>query len=355
MRPILLAVGALAVAFVPAATGQETNPTEFEVHEIGYLDLNRKQTVKGWLGSVPRSTPMQATEVMAMWRDDTEWRDTPVPPTPRDPALLFYATRPLVAQVTVGFRGGAPVAWWPSAVPNGRQLHFANVQVNPALHPARPEALDTVKYPGLAPLRHVREAGATPVRVNNRTEGGLVYEGMLPFNPRLTVRQLRREGFEVRNDTPDTMHDVILIPGGERERGYLVGDMAPGTRFWIRLADTEAHPVADLIDLHLRRTGLFPKEIVALRKTLLSADFVLDPGVRLLARLPRAAWDACFPLTIQPAPRQIVRVGVVRLFDAAGYRPVTTANPVDPADVPQRGETPASEPVPTPPGTAGAR
>jgi hypothetical protein len=291
---------------------------------------------------------------MAMWREDTEWRDTPVVPTPRDPALLFHSTRALVAQVTVGFRDGAPVAWWPAATPTARQLLFNNVQVNPALHRARPEALDTEQFPGLVPLRHIREAEATPVRVNGRTEGGLVYEGILPFNPRVSVRQLRTEAYEVRNATDHVLHDVILIPNGERERGYLVGDMAAGATYWIRLAETEAHPIAPMVDLHLGRTGLYPKEIVALRKTLLSADFLLDPGVRLLARLPRAVWDGCFPLAIQPQPRQIVRVGVVRLFDAAGYRPVAAA-PIDPATTPQRGETPGSEPVPTPAGTAGAR
>jgi hypothetical protein len=359
MRLALFAVlGLTAIVAAPAAeadTKKKKAPPQFEVHEIGYLDLNRKQTVRGWLREIPRSTALQATQVMAMWGREQDWRGSASVPTPRDPALLFYSNELVRANVTITLPGGAPVAWWPSGTANGRTLRFNNVEINPKRRPASPEALKTSKYPGLLPLKYIREIGATPVRVNGKTEGGLVYEGIVPFNPKLTVKHLRKEGYEIHNGSTMTLHDVILIPDGERSRGYLVGDMKAGATFWVKLGELEKHQLSLMIDLHLQRTGLFPGEVVALRKTLLSADFVLDPGVRLLARVPPAVWARRFVLNIWPKPRQILRVGVIRLFDAVAYRAVDKLPTIDPALIRQRGETRERRPVDVPRGAAGGR
>lgn len=355
-----IAFAALSAALVSGlsagfAVGEEPSaPTRFEVHEFGYLDLNRPQSMQGWLQGIPKNS---AINTSARWGAEQGWRETvavrdDVPPN--DPSLLFYSDRAVTANVRVGFRRGAPVAWWPAGRAVGRFVEFANVLIDPKLKPASPRTLDVARYPGLAPLKYLREAGATPVRVQGRTEGGLVYEGVLPFQPRLTVRHVGQTTYGVRNEGNYTVHDVILIPKGERERGYLLGDLKPGATRRVVLSETETLALGNILDLHLGRTGLFPKEATALRKTLLSPDFMLGPGVRLLGRIPTQEWQSHFPLEITPAPRQLIRVGVMRIFDAVRYR-AAEAQTVPLESVPVQGTQRERRPVPAPAGTAGAR
>ncbi|MHC5019884.1 MAG: hypothetical protein ACYTGX_07175 [Planctomycetota bacterium] len=350
------ALGAALVTGAAAgfAVGEEPTPPRFEVHEFGYLDLNRPQTMQSWLRTIPKNS---AINTSARWGAEQGWRESvPVPrdTPPNDPTLLFYADRALRVNVRVGFRQGAPVAWWPNGTADGRFVRFDRVLVDPKLKPASPRELDTAKYPGLAPLKYLREAGATPVKVDGRIEGGLVYEGVLPFQPRLTVRHVEKTTYGVRNDGNYTVHDVILIPKGERTKGYLLGDLKPGATRRVVLKDTEKLPLTSILDLQLGRTGLYPKEVTALRKTLLSPDFMLDPGVRLMARVPESEWRSHFPLQITPRPRQLLRVGVLRIFDAVRYR-AAEAQTVPLESVPASGTTRERRPVPAPAGTAGGR
>jgi hypothetical protein len=310
--------------------------------------------MQSWLKGIPKSS---VTTTTTRWGAEQGWRKS-VPARdvvpPNDPTLLFYADRAVTVNVRVGFRRGAPVAWWPSGRAEGRFVRFDNVLIDPKLKPAEARTLDVTRYPGLAPLKYLREAGATPVRIDGRTEGGLVYEGVLPFQPRLTVRHVEKTTYGVRNDGNYTVHDVILIPKGEREQGYLLGDLKPGAMRRVVLKSTETLPLGSILDLQFGRTGLYPKEVQALRKTLLSPDFMLGPGVRLIARIPAQEWQSHFPLEITPRPRQLMRVGVMRIFDAVRYR-AAESQEVPLESVPVQGAQRERRPVDAPAGTAGGR
>ncbi|MHC5021074.1 MAG: hypothetical protein ACYTGX_13380 [Planctomycetota bacterium] len=251
-------------------------------------------------------------------RNTNRRTDTP-PPPPQDPALLFYTDQPVQVSVRVGFTDGVPVAWWPKARPDGRDLVFKDVTVSPALQAPKAEALDTAKWPGLEPLKQFRSIGATPVQVGKAVEGALVYEGALPFAPKIEVRRAGDGQWRVHNRGDFTLLDVLLVPAGEREKCVLIGSLAAGKSVTVSAADGALQDLAGSTEMLLRGTGLFPKEVTALRKTLLSSTFVLDPGARVLARVPQKQWEKLFPLTIEPKPRQLLRVGVLRLFDAEHY------------------------------------
>ncbi len=424
-----LTAAALGSHAIGVRADEPARPSRYEVHEIGFIDLNRPDTSGGWLSTVPPDTPLKgssewrarraAVDMFAMagpgaaggargngggkgrgnqpggpaanrppanppanppvpapnmggngqgggpaapapqppppWQGGARQGGQPVPnpagpgaqpagpnpgapvpnpggvpprrrrrgsdARPMDPALLFYTDQPVTVSVRVGFQDGLPVAWWPKARPDGRDLVFKDVTIDPRLSAPRADALDTQRWPGLKPLAHFRAIGATPVKVGKAIERALVYEGALPFAPKIEVKRGEKGSWSVRNGGTHDLLDVLFIPAGERERAVLIGTLKPGAAVSVTPGETTLQALAGSTEMLLRATGLFPKEVTALRKILLSPEFMLDPGARVLARVPQARWDTLFPLSITPKPRQLLRVGVLRLFDAEHYQP----------------------------------
>ena len=70
--------------------------------------------------------------------------------------------------------------------------------------------------------------------------------------------------------------------------------------------------IADELAARLTESGLFAKEARAMVNTWTTSYFQSD-GIRALFVLPQSWTDAFIPMTVKPAPQQIVRVMVGRL------------------------------------------
>ncbi|MHC5021783.1 MAG: hypothetical protein ACYTGX_17070, partial [Planctomycetota bacterium] len=117
-----------------------------------------------------------------------------------DPLIHFYADSAVNVNVKAGFKDGVPVAWWPRGLAAGEQVEFRDVRVDPNLDPVSSQSINLQKWPGLKPLGLLRDAMATPVKLGNKVEGGIAYEGLMPIAPDLTVRMAVKGIYEVRND-----------------------------------------------------------------------------------------------------------------------------------------------------------
>ncbi len=236
-----------------------------------------------------------------------------------DPLIHFYADSAVTVNVKAGIHKGIPVAWWPRGLASGETVEFRDLRVDPRLNPVTSSAIDTQKWPGLKPLTYLRDAMATPVKLGNKIEGGISYEGIMPIAPDLTVRMSRKGLYEIRNDSEMELVNAVLIPFGETHNGVALGTIKPGAVVHVDLAEAAQQPLAALMAKHLGKTGLFPAEIAGLQKLILTPEFRLNPGARLLAQFSDAEWAKRFPLEIAPAPKRLVRVGMLRIFDAQAY------------------------------------
>ncbi len=244
---------------------------------------------------------------------------------PCDPFLFFHSDGPVEVSVRAGCWRGIPIASWPAGEPQGRSMVFEKVLVDPAAEKPAASGLRTEKFPGLTPLANFRAVGATPVRVGKAVEGGLAYESAMPFPLALSVKRDHEGMIVVRNDSDIVLQGVLLIPAEETSRALRLGTLGAREvrRVATRPSDKDLCPLAETLDLELGTTGLFPEEIRAMRRTLLTADFTSGLGVRLVARIPDAVWRTMFPLEVKPAPRQLLRLGMLRVFDSERYAPGT--------------------------------
>src|SRR5207253_2073836 len=76
--------------------------------------------------------------------------------------------------------------------------------------------------------------------------------------------------------------------------------------------DAYAQDLAKAMVTELDKAGLYHDESVAMVKTW-ARQWFRTPGVRVLYLAPQAWTDAQIPLTIDPAPQELVRVMVMRV------------------------------------------
>jgi hypothetical protein len=127
----------------------------------------------------------------------------------------------------------------------------------------------------------------------------------------------------VSNTGQDKLTDLFLLQiRGEKGQLTQLSQLAPGARQELgKLVDEGATParsresvrseISQQMEAALVAAGLFPREATAMVKTWSDLWFGED-GVRVLYLLPRAWTDQILPITVTPAPRELVRVMVGR-------------------------------------------
>ncbi|MCI0341840.1 MAG: hypothetical protein L0216_11935 [Planctomycetales bacterium] len=248
----------------------------------------------------------------------------------------------------VGVRKGFPVAWLPAGSQAGREVTF-EARLEPGSRRPTPAELRTDRWPGLLPLAAFRSARATPVRVRGNLEAGLAYEAALPVALAFSAQRRADGTVLLRNGSGIPLQGLFLVPPSETTRAVRIGTLPPGSERIVseKPEAAELVPLADALRLDLGSLGLFPDEAAALATAVLSTDFTSGVGVRLVARVPREVWDGLFPLEISPAPRQLVRVGLLRFFEADRFVPSADEELPVPA-----GATPERVPEPRLPSAA---
>ena len=278
------------------------------------------------------------------------------------PVAYFYSDKPLTAHVEVSFPNGVLTQWYPAvvsyfpwsldkgdpvldksfpysspecratfgAMKDGR-LDWGNVEVLARdATPMLPDApLDTFTW------SHARDVAANAVRVTGKgssdvalppqEERFLFYRGLgnFPLGVKITAQPGSAGddgGVVLANGEGENVGAVFIlrveadhaafkvVPGGIAPNGSLAETAPPATQ----PIDAYAQDLAKAMVVELDKAGLYHEESIAMVKTW-ARQWFRTPGVRVLYLAPRARTDAQIPLTVIPAPIEMVRVMVIRV------------------------------------------
>ncbi len=155
---------------------------------------------------------------------------------------------------------------------------------------------------------------------NAEYEKFLFYRGVAHFSTPLRVVMKSDDAVNIANTGKEPLaHLFVLDIKGDSGRFVYVPELAPGAVKTVLLnSPDQVHPldetstnIAAQMTMALTTTGLYPREASAMVNTWKDSWFQ-EQGVRVLYVLPRAWTDSTLPMTLNPAPREVVRTMVGR-------------------------------------------
>jgi hypothetical protein len=271
------------------------------------------------------------------------------------PVIYFYSKERQNVRVGIGFPQGIWTQWYPQAaavlpgliknaanpdsLTGGRVCWYAEI-IPPSQVPLeiagkprgvpRPDALLPATSSD-ALWNYARDVDASIVKTWNGTDGTnkpeyerfLFYRGL--GRSRLPLRFDANDGGTLALDRDPAIARgvahvfIIRIESGRgayRYRPSLVtGQQISGVIPSLSESqplDAFTRSIADALAARLTESGLYAKEALAMVNTWRTSYFQTD-GVRVLYVLPQSWTDAFIPMTIVPAPKEIVRVMVGRV------------------------------------------
>ena len=242
------------------------------------------------------------------------------------PVLYFYSPRDVTVSARVSFSKGLITEWYPHAdrvqpggvVPDTRlsqlsadgSITWNHVAVSPDLACEFPSEVQSNRYYA------ARETASSPLRVQTsagqQQEKFLFYRGVsaspLPLSARLTS-----DGrLVVKSLSGDEIPNAILLERrGERVGYRLTGALTDETTVDPPVLTGSVDSLYSDLEEILVGQGLYQEEAHAMVETWKDSWF--EEGSRLIYIVPRGCIDNVLPLTIDPAPGQVVRVFVGRL------------------------------------------
>lgn len=277
------------------------------------------------------------------------------------PVIYFHSKEGFRAKVNVGFNGGSISQWYPRRS-GGESLPLPAPRPQPLLNPIPPDEwqIDFSKnYQGsisweidvLSPVEtrnallfkpldtvnwmRARVPEANAVRTGKETEGYLFYRGIGNFNPALETKIDGNESLHLHNHTGgDIPYLLVYERKGALSSWYAVDEgLKKDAGLEVEESRLSAPPLtanpgetgdgsslsgSDVpLELYasmksgLTRTGLLASEADAMIQTWWRSYFEAQ-GLRIFWILPRQATDRILPLSVEPAPAEIVRVIVGR-------------------------------------------
>ena len=254
------------------------------------------------------------------------------------PVLYFYSGQERHVSVSVDFPQGIVTEWYPQArtpaatgkdglsAAGPKTLHWANVQVLPQTqHQALATALPS--DPAAGHYYAARETDADYLQIGTgdsrqEAEKFLFYRGIGNFRAPLTVIQIGGDADEIQlqnNGSEELRHLFAYTVRGNDGKFLYIPKLAGGKSQSVKfhadrnrsLLTALRNDIARQIRDALVREGLYEREAAAMVKTWDDSWFA-EQGVRVLYVLPPAWTDRILPLTLDPKPREIVRVMVGR-------------------------------------------
>ncbi len=242
------------------------------------------------------------------------------------PVLYFYSPRDVTVSVKVAFSRGLITEWYPHAArvqPNGvfrdttlnrlqtdGSITWDDVAVSPNLSGEFPHEVVSNRYYA------ARETSSSPLRVKTTTgeqqEKFLFYRGVSAGPLPLSAKVNSDARLLVKNLSETEIPAVILFERRGERVGYRFA--GPPTDEAVLEPPSLTGSIDALcgdIEGILVGQGLYPDEARAMVKTWRDSWF--EEGSRLIYIVPRGFLDNVLPLTISPAPGQVVRVFVGRL------------------------------------------
>jgi hypothetical protein len=240
------------------------------------------------------------------------------------PVIYFYTQKEMEVNVSVDFPRGQITEWYPQAgVVNG---NFAKEQTGrnarsginwgtiKLLPDEKPDYLREVAYSHYYPAR---ETDAVPIQVCNadktkiEKEKFLFYRGVGNFGLPLTIK-LSGGKIALASSAADELRNVIVFENRGGKIGFRLIDKLSGKETAVERPETgkTLDDVFVALEKILVAEGLYAKEAKAMIKTWQDSWF--EEGLRVFYVLPTKATDAILPLTVNPKPRETVRVLVGR-------------------------------------------
>ena len=147
----------------------------------------------------------------------------------------------------------------------------------------------------------------------------IFYRGVGNFSTPLLVQTAPGDRVTISNSGTEALRDLFLLRVDRAAKFLHVTQLAQGEQRTVNLEpENGSAPVSEVSDrlarelaTALTRQGLYPREAAAMVKTWRDSWFE-ERGLRVLFVLPRAWTDRTLPLTLKPAPRELVRVMVGR-------------------------------------------
>jgi hypothetical protein len=345
----------------PGGAGPQYPGAGFRVHEWG-----TNTVVVGSDGSLQRGLHHEEEDLPSFVYDRRSLgvERTSVEVKMETPVAYFYSERPMTARVDVRFPDGVLTQWYPGVVSYfpwvlagkgdpvfDRSFPYSTPECRATSTSVKNGLLDWGNVAILArdakpvlpdaPLArftwsHARDVAANPVRVTpvgskgaslgTEEERFLFYRGLGNF-PLATTLAARPGpagddgGLVLANGDRTHAVGAVFVLRVEAERaafavrsggvpagGALEVDAPPATE----PIEAYAADLARAMVVELDRAGLYHDESVAMVKTW-ARQWFRTPGVRVLYLAPRAWTDAQIPLSIAPAPEELVRVMVIRI------------------------------------------
>ncbi len=242
------------------------------------------------------------------------------------PVLYFYSLRDVAVSARVAFAKGLITEWYPHAdriqpagvvtdtslsrLPADGSITWNHVAISPNLAGEFPNELQSNRYYA------ARETASSPLRVQTSTgeqqEKFLFYRGVsaspLPISAKFTS-----DGRVVVKDLGgDEIPNAILFERrGERVGYRLTGAVTDETTLDPPVLTGSVDALYGDLEEILVGQGLYRDEARAMVETWKDSWF--EEGSRLIYVVPRGFIDHVLPLTINPAPGEVVRVFVGRL------------------------------------------
>ena len=242
------------------------------------------------------------------------------------PVLYFYSPRDVTVSARVSFSKGLITEWYPHAdrvlpggaaadtilsrLPTDGSIAWNHIVVSPNLAAEFPSEAQSNRYYA------ARETGSSPVRVQTSAgeqhEKFLFYRGVsasrLPISAKLTSGGT----LVVKSLSVDEIPNAILFERrGERVGYRLTGAITDATSVDPPVLNGRVDSLFGDLEEILVSEGLYGDEAHAMVEAWKDSWF--EEGSRLIYIVPRSFVDNILPLTIDPAPGQIVRVFVGRL------------------------------------------
>ncbi|MGH8598395.1 MAG: hypothetical protein ACREXT_17220, partial [Gammaproteobacteria bacterium] len=307
-----LSIASMCLAVVAVATGQDT----LVVHEWGTFT-----TIAGEDGTALEWRPFAATndlpnfvyeigglphgireylpkgEMMAKVRMET-------------PVIYFYSAQEAQVSVKVDFPDGTITEWFPAAHRIGAGIDWGRFRIVPG------EKANLRQDDSNSHYYAARETDAAPVIVCGgegwQYEKFLFYRGVGNFGLPLAVK-LNGDKVHVRGDDSNELGEVVVFENSGGNIGYRVASVSDGVAEIERpaLEQDSIDAVCSELEQVLIAQGLYEKEAKAMVNTWRDSWF--EEGLRVFYVLPRVSTDAVLPITIEPAPAELVRVMVGRV------------------------------------------
>ncbi len=333
VRSLVLSVSLATLAFSgPPARQDSTNPS-LTAHEWGTFTsiADRSGKAVRWLplngSDLPGFVEHFRTAEFKVGLAGTIRMETPV--------LYFYSPSETTVSVGVGFSRGVITEWYPHAShiePNPKKVlgsedlfqHNADgsiawdsVTVAPGLAASLPRGDRDSENEYYA----ARETSAAPlvVRADNGTqqEKFLFYRGVSVFPVPVSAQESPEGKVLVKNLGAEEIPGIILFERRGDRLGYRLGGTLQGETALDppELTSTLESSTLEIVSRDLEGVlvaqGLYPDEARAMVETWRQSWF--EEGSRLLYMVPAQFVNRVLPLSINPAPGQVVRVFVGRL------------------------------------------